>query len=198
MLWESTLANFLGSLGAAAVVWLMVTRLYEFPRSKREKRELVSVAYALILRELEAAAVYCNDLLQMKPDEITVSLPITQAWETLHSTEAFKFFPPGVSEKLVGCYSLLLKLKKHIELTHMFLFGEQFPMSGGENPYGRLRQGINRLADPVAREIIRLQMEFDALLRDELAKFSKKEKELYDEAYRRVGGVAQIGPKPTG
>lgn len=193
MLWESTLANFLGSLGAAAVVWLVVTRLYELPRSKREKRELISVAYALIRRELEAATVYCNDLLQMGPDQISVSLPVTQAWETLHSMEAFKFFPPRVSEKLVGCYSLLFKLRKHIELTHMFLFGEKFPIAG-ENPYSHLRHGTTALATPVARDIIRVQKEFDALLRDELAKFSRKERESFNEAYRGVAQIGQIGP----
>jgi hypothetical protein len=110
--WQNALANFLGSLLAATVLWFVITKWYELPKSKRENRELLAVSYGLFKRELDAAVSYCAGLKGAGPDQVSVSLPITQAWETLHSTEAFKYISPVISEKLVKCYSMIFRLKQ--------------------------------------------------------------------------------------
>jgi len=184
--WQNALANFLGSfLGsvlAAALLWLVVTWLYELPKSKREKRELLAMSYGLIQRELEAAAAYCEEMGNRKPTQISVALPITQAWETLHSTEAFRYIPPRISEKLVKCYSLLFRLRKDVELEHMFLFGEKLPMTD-PNSYGQLRQGTHKLSLEVAAEVVKMVEDLRKLLGEEILKMTAREKQVFDEAY---------------
>jgi hypothetical protein len=46
--------------------------------------------YALIKRELDACSRLRQDYMNAPVVEISASGPITQAWETLHSMEAFK------------------------------------------------------------------------------------------------------------
>jgi hypothetical protein len=192
---SSAAANFLGSLLAAAVVWWLITRFYELPRTRGEKKELLAVSYALIKRELEAASQYCSEFLASRDDQLEIALPITQGWETLHSTEAFKFLPPTITEKLVAIYSLLFRLRKDIELTHMLIFGESFPMTG-ENPYRRLRQGTTKLAKGVASEVQVVQTQINALLQKEFDSFGAREKEIFAQAYRTSVGTDR--PKSTG
>src|ERR1022692_2305303 len=119
MFLKNVFANFLGSLAAAIAVWWLVTRVYEISRSKRNKNELLAISYALIKREIDAASHFCQDHVRARIDEISASGPITQAWETLHSMEAFKYFSPTLSAKLVKYYSLLFRLKANLEMEQM-------------------------------------------------------------------------------
>ncbi len=179
MLWENTLANFLGSLLAAGLLWLFITRLYELPRSKKERRELLASSYGLIKREIEAASGYCEAMSKKRPEEVSASVPITQAWETLHSTEAFRFFPPKISQRLVKCYSLLFRLKKNIELTHMLLLGQQLT----KDPYWQLRARTEQLAIGIAFEVIHMCRGIQELLDEEVRKLPQREKSIFEEAY---------------
>jgi hypothetical protein len=181
---QSALANFVGSFLAAMLIWFLITRTYELSKSKKEKRELLATSYALIKREIDAASTYCDEHTQARPDQVSASGPITQVWDTLHSMEAFKYFPPTVSEKLVKYYSLLFRLKKNIDFEQMLLLGEVMPLSG-DNPYRTLRERTNALDRQVANEVIRLTPVLQATLDNEIEKLKSREKRIFDKAYEK-------------
>jgi len=182
MFWQNALANFFGSLCAAALVWLFVTTIYELPRSKKDKRELLAVSYGLIRRELDSALDYCVALLHSRPDEISAVTPVTQAWETLHSTESFKYFPPRLTERLVMCYSLLFRLKQHVE-NAQFLFMTQ-PTSPSADPARlRVRSQSDQFARQVARESQEIVKGLQILIEKEVSKFDKERRQIFEDSY---------------
>lgn len=193
MFWQSTVADFLGSALAGLLLWWLVTRLYDLPKSRKEKREVVAVAYGLIERELKSASIYCEDLRGSGPDKLSAVPPITQAWETLHSTEAFKFFPAEITEKLVGCYSLIFRLSKDIELSQRLFLSEGLCPAGEKQSLERLqrlRGQTDTFTKQIAETILQVHGEFDTLLKKEVNKMSASERDLFDKASQTVGDDA--------
>ncbi|HKM82447.1 MAG TPA: hypothetical protein VJY15_15990 [Candidatus Acidoferrum sp.] len=182
MFWKEALANFVGSLSAAIVVWFLVTRFYELPRSKGEKRELLAISYGLIKRELDAALQYCVDLLQSRPGEIYAVFPVTQAWDTLHSIETFRYLPPRVSEKLVMCYSLLFRLKGHVEFRQWLFLSNTSP-SAKEVLSLRMRSQADQFAKQVARESQEIVKRLLKLIDAEVSELDEKQRRIFQETY---------------
>ena len=191
MFWQSAAADFLGSVLAGLLLWGLVTRFYDLPKSRKENGRTVAVAYALIKRELKAASIYCEDLKTASPDEISMSPPITQAWETLHSTEAFKLFPVSVTEKLVGCYSLVFRLSSNIELIQKFFLCAKIS-ANAEDYFKTLRARANNYIIQIALEILQINQEFYDLLDSELKRMTKTERDAFDNAYQRVGKEQRV------
>lgn len=182
MFWKEALANFVGSLSAAVVVWFLVTRFYELPRSKGEKRELLAISYGLIKRELDAALQYCVDLLLSRPDEISAVIPVTQAWETLHSIEAFRYLPPRVAEKLVMCYSLLFRLKGQVEFRQWLFLSDTSP-STGDVRGSRVRSQADQFAKQVAREAQEIVKRLLKLIDAEVSQLDEEQQRAFQETY---------------
>src|SRR2546426_5499173 len=147
--WGGVLANFLGSVLAAILIWITITWFYEVPRTRTQKHELLAVSYALLRRELQAAAQYCAQLIESNDDQVSIAVPITQSWEVLHSTEALRYLPPTVVEKVVALYSMLFRMRRNIELTQLLMLGEAFPQVG-ENRFRILRLRTTEIARQVA------------------------------------------------
>ncbi len=185
MFWLNALGNFFGSLAAALVIWGLVTLFYELPRSKKERRELLLVSYALAEYELQVGSTYCQGLLALPQNQIPLSIPVTQGWEILHSTGAFRAFPLQISEKLLAYYSLLFRVTKQIELAHMFQMGVMLPMSG-QNPYANQLQQALRSARQVAGSVPVVNNQFQELLNGQIELFGRKEKMIFDEARTRM------------
>src|SRR5258707_14671090 len=184
MFLQSALANFLGSLLAALFTWFLVTRFYEISRSKKAKDELLAVSYALIKREIDACSGLCREHVNAPITHISASGPITQAWETLHSTEAFKYFSPRLSEKLVKYYSLIFRLKVNIEFSQMLFAMHGTPVAGA-SPMAVVQQRLRGLENKVCRDLERLESQLRSVLDGEVSKLSKKEKVIFKEAYER-------------
>ena|SRR5258707_6380051 len=184
MFFQNALANFLGSFIAAIVTWFLVTRFYEISRSKKAKGELLAVSYALILREIDACSILCREHTGAAPSCISASGPVTQAWETLHSTEAFKYFSHKLSEKLVKYYSLIFRLKANIELSQLLFAMHGTPVAGA-SPMAVVQQRLRGLENKVCRDLERLESQLRSVLDGEVSKLSKKEKVIFKEAYER-------------
>jgi hypothetical protein len=184
MLLQNILANFLGSLLAALVVWFCVTRIYEFSRSKKDKNELLAVSYALIKREIDACAGFCRGHLKATPTQISASGPITQAWETLHSMEAFKYFSPRLSEKLVKYYSMIFRLRANVEMMQMLFANRGVPVAGAD-PMAGVLQRLRNIENQVCTELLSLEPSLQAALEVEISKLGKRQKTIFDEAYEK-------------
>lgn len=184
MFLQNAVANFIGSLGAAVVVWFLVTRVYDISRSKRNRNELLAVSYALIKREIDASSQLCRDHVRANIDQISASGPITQAWETLHSTEAFKYFSPELSEKLVKYYSLLFRLKANIEMEQMLFANRGVPVPGAD-PMAGVLQGLRTLQNQVCTELLSLETQLQSALDDAVSKLGKREKGMFERAYEK-------------
>jgi hypothetical protein len=179
---SNALANFLGSVLAALLIWLSVKWAYDLPKSRKDRQALLALSYALIKREIEAATGYCEEHLKATIDQMSASGPITQTWEALHSMEAFKVFPPEVSKHLVKYYSLLFRLQKNVDLERMLLFGEMLPQVG-ENLFRRLRERTADADKQVCREVLDLTPKLQSVLNREIARLRGREKRLFLEAY---------------
>ena len=184
MFLQSALANFLGSLLAALFTWFLVTRFYEISRSKKAKDELLAVSYALIKREIDACSGLCREHVNAPITHISASGPITQAWETLHSTEAFKYFSPSLSEKLVKYYSLIFRLKVNIEFSQMLYATKGMPVPGAD-PMAGVWQRLRELEKRVCGDLISLESQLRSVLDSEVSKLSDREKSIFKEAYEQ-------------
>jgi hypothetical protein len=184
MFLENAFANFLGSLAAAVVVWWLVTRVYEISRSKRNKNELLATSYALIKREIDAASQLCQDHVRASVNQISASGPITQAWDTLHSMEAFKYFSPTLSEKLVKYYSLLFRLKANLEMEQMLFANHGVPVPGAD-PMASVHQRLRGLENHLCTELLSLETQLQSVLDNAVSKLGKKEKCMFEEAYEK-------------
>ncbi|MGB2679537.1 MAG: hypothetical protein WAN12_20835 [Candidatus Acidiferrum sp.] len=184
MFWQNAFANLLGSFAAALFTWFLVTRVYEISRSKKAKGELLAVSYALILREIDACSILCREHIDGAPSHISASGPITQAWETLHSTEAFKYFSHRLSEKLVKYYSLVFRLKANIELSQLLFAMHGIPVAGA-SPMAAVQQRLRSLENQVCMDLNRLELQLRSVLDGEVSNLSKKEKIIFKEAYER-------------
>jgi hypothetical protein len=182
MFLQSTFANFLGSFMAALVTWLVVARVYDISRSKKTKDELPAVSYALIKREIDACSGFCRQLINAQPTEILASGPITQAWQTLHSMEAFKYFPPKLSEKLVKYYSLIFRLKANIEMSQMLYATAGVPVPGAD-PMAGVQQRLRNLEDGVCKDLIALELQVRSVLDCEVSRLKTKGRRIFKEAY---------------
>ena len=182
--WQSALANFLGSLAAAFLIWFLVTRVYDISKSKKDRGELLATSYALIKREIEAAKGYCEEHMGATLDQISASGPITQAWETVHSMEAFKIFPPKVCEKLVKYYSLLFRLKANVEMMQMLFANRGMPVPGAD-PIAGVLQRLRDIENQVCKELLSLEPQLQSALDGEVSKLPKRGKTIFDEAYER-------------
>src|SRR5208283_1383781 len=182
MFWQNALANLVGSFIAALLTWLWVSRVYEISRSKKAKGELLAVSYALILREIDACSVLCREHIGAAPSQISASGPITQAWETLHSTEAFKYFSHRLSEKLVKYYSLVFRLKANIELSQMLFAMHGTPVAGAST-MASVQQRLRSLENQVCIELNGLESHLRPVLDGEVSKLNEKERIIFKEAY---------------
>jgi hypothetical protein len=184
MFLKNVFANFLGSLAAAVVAWYLVTRFYEISRSKRNKNELLAVSYALIKREIDAASQLCQDHISARSGQISASGPITQAWETLHSMEAFKYFSPTLSEKLVKYYSLVFRLKENVRMSQMLFANRGVPVPGAD-PMAGVSQKLRGLENQVCKELLSLESQLQSALDNAVSKLGKREKGMFEEAYEK-------------
>jgi hypothetical protein len=184
MFWQNALANFVGSFIAALFTWFLVTRFYEISRSKRAKGELLAVSYALILREIDACSILCREHLNATATHISASGPITQAWESLHSTEAFKYFSHRVSEKLVKYYSLIFRLKADIELSQLLFAMHGTPVAGA-SAMAAVQQQLRRMENEVCIGLNRLEPQLRSVLDGEISKLNERERIIFEEAYER-------------
>ncbi|HEV1993295.1 MAG TPA: hypothetical protein VGR03_03090 [Candidatus Acidoferrum sp.] len=183
MFWRNALANFVGSVAAAGFLWFLVTRFYELPRSRKQARELVSMSYALLKFELVFNELYCRELLRVELGRIPAGFPVTQGWETLHSTEAFRYLPPSITGKLIVIYSLLFRLRGNVEFVHRLLLEERRPIDG-PNPYSILLVEVSNLTKQVAEKILIAQSAFAQVLQNEIDKLSAEDKKVFDQAYQ--------------
>jgi hypothetical protein len=190
MFLQNALANFLGSLFAAMVTWFLVTRFYEISRSKKAKDELLAVSYALIKREIDACSEFCRSHLGATINQISASGPITQAWETLHSTEAFRYFSPKLSEKLVKYYSLVFRLKANIEMMQLLYATGGAPVAGA-SPMAGVLQRLRSLEHEVCVEMLKLEPQLQSVLTGEIGKLADGQKDVFNEAYEKRPGSAQ-------
>jgi hypothetical protein len=184
MFLKNAFANFLGSLAAAVVVWWLVTRVYEVSRSKRSTNELLAISYALIKREIDAASQWCKDHVKAGIDELSASGPITQAWETLHSMEAFKYFSPTLSEKLVKYYSLLFRLKANVELEQNIFASHGVPLAGAD-PMAGVLQTLRGLENEVCSNLLDLEARLQPALDHAVSMLGKREKAMFAKAYEK-------------
>jgi len=53
---ESAAGNFVRSFAAGGLIFLLVQKYYELPKTKTEIRELLAVFYGLVKREIDAAS----------------------------------------------------------------------------------------------------------------------------------------------
>jgi hypothetical protein len=189
MFLENMLANFLGSLAAALVLWLLVTNVYEISRSKKNKDDLMGVSYGLIKREIDAASQFCRDHVSAGIDYISANGPITQAWETLHSMEAFKYFPPTLSEKLVKYYSLLFRLKENVEMEQMLFANRGVPVPGAD-PMAVVQQNLRSRENLVCRDLLSLESRLQSAIDSEVLKLGKTGRHIFEEAYEKRPGRA--------
>jgi hypothetical protein len=180
--WPNALANFVGSIVAAAFLWILVTRLYELPRSRKQVKELVSVSYALVKFELFFNELYCKELIK-ETGQIAMGLPVTQGWEVLHSTEAFRYLPPQVTGRIIMLYSLLFRLRGNVEFIHRVLMEEGHPIMG-QNPYAKLRAEALSLTKQVAVKVLAAQAAFSQVLQNEIDKLSGNEKAIFNQTYQ--------------
>jgi len=187
--WQSALANFVGSVAAAGLLWFVVTRFYELPRSRKQTRELLSVSYAIVKFEMLFNELYCRELIE-KPGQSPAGFPVTQGWETLHSTEAFRQLPPPIAGKLVLIYSLLFRLHGNIEFVHRLVLEEWRPLIG-PNPYSKLRAEVSGFARQVAEKILTAQAAFARALQNEIDMLSDDEKRTFEQAFQ----LYQVGAK---
>ena len=192
---QNAFANFLGSLLAALVTWFLVTRFYEISRSKKAKSELLAVSYALIKREIDACSILCREHLKASVDQISASGPITQAWETLHSMEAFKYFSAMLSEKLVKYYSLIFRLKANIELSQTLFATRGMPVAGAE-PMAAVKQRLRHLENDVCRGLVGLESQLRVVLDCEISRLGEKEMSIFKQAYEEPSSAEQeAGPE---
>ncbi len=182
MFLQSTFANFLGSFVAAILTWWLVAHVYEISKSKTAKDELLAVSYALIKRELDACSRLCRDYMNAPVAEISASGPITQAWETLHSMEAFKYFSPKLSEKLVKYYSMIFRLKANIEMSRMLYATTGVPVPGADQ-MARVWQRLRELERRLCGELIGLEPQLRVVLDCEVSRLKTKGKRIFKEAY---------------
>lgn len=189
MFWQSALANFVGSIAAAGLLWFVVTRFYELPRSRKQTRELLCVSYALVKFEMVFNELYCKELIR-EPGRIPAGFPVTQGWETLHSTEAFRHLPPLITGKLIVIYSLLFRLHGNIEFVHRLILEEGRPVIG-PNPYLSLRAEVSNFTLQVAEKILTAQAAFKRALQNEIDKLTGDEKRVFDQAFQ----LYQVGTK---
>ncbi len=182
MFFQNALANFLGSFLAAIATWFLVTRFYDISRSKKAKGELLAVSYALIKREIDACSILCREHVKAPMSYISASGPITQAWETLHSTEAFKYFSPVLSEKLVKYYSLIFRLKANIELSQTLFATRGIPVAGAD-PMAAVQQRLRHLENEICRNLVSLEPQLRAVLDGEISRLGEKERSIFKQAY---------------
>jgi len=184
MFWQNALSNFVGSFIAALFTWFLVTRIYEISRSKRATGELLAVSYALILREIDACSMLCRRHIDAAASVISASGPITQAWETLHSTEVFKYFSHKLSEKLVKYYSLIFRLKANIELSQLLFAMHGTPVAGA-SPMAAVQQRLRSLENQVCTELNGFEPQLRSVLDCEISKLSSKQQIIFREAYEK-------------
>ena len=180
--WGSALANFVGSFAAAGLIFLVVKRYYELPKTKAEAHRLLAVSYGLIKREIDAASFACEELLKFRPDQMSASGPITQAWETLQSMGTFKYISPQLSEKLVKYYSLLFRLQANIELEHKLYVNLTDAPSTANAPL-QAPGNIRAIEHALCLELRELEPRLRRALEDEIEKLGKDEKKIFNEAY---------------
>jgi|SRR5882762_6605347 len=184
MFFRDAFANFIGSLLAALVTWFLVARIYEISRSKKDKGELLAVSYALIKREIDACSQYCREHLKATITEISASGPITQAWETLHSTEAFKYFSPRLSEKLVKHYSLVFRLKANVEMAQMIFATRGVPAAGAGSIVA-VQQRLREFENRVCQDLIALEPQLLSVLDSEVLRLGNGQRVIFEEAYEK-------------
>lgn len=182
MFWASALANFAGSVAAAGLIWFVVTRFYELPRSRKQVRELLSVSYALCKFELVFNQLYCKEVKDKGEGQVAAGFPVTQAWEVLHSTGAFRYLPPQVTGKLVMVYSLLFRLRGNMEFIHAVFLKEGSPPLG-PNAYTSLRAELSNLTRQVAEKVLKAQDAFAQVLQLEIDGLSPSEKRMFNQAF---------------
>jgi len=155
------------------------------------------VSYALVKFELVFNELYCDELISVESGRIPAGFPVTQGWETLHSTEVFRHLPPPVTGKILLIYSLLFRLRGNIEFLHRILLEEQRPIVG-PNPYSRLRAEVSNFTTQVAEKVLAAQNAFAQVLQDEIDKLSADEKKIFDQAYQLYqAGTRKNTPKAT-
>ena len=120
----------------------------------------------------------CRDHLNAKIDQISASGPITQAWETLHSMEAFKYF------SLVKHYSLLFRLKENLEMERMLFANRGVPVPGADTMAGVI-QRLRGLENGVCHELIELEPQLQSALNEAVSKLVKREKDMFDAAFEK-------------
>ncbi len=182
MFWANALANFAGSVAAAALLWFVVTRFYELPRSRKQVRELLSVSYAICKFELVFNKLYCKEVNDESEGHVPAGFPVTQAWEVLHSTGAFRYMPPQVTGKLTMVYSLLFRLRGNVEFIQAVFLKEGGSLDG-PNPYTSLRTELSNLTRQVAAKILNAQDAFEQVLQVEIDKLGPSEKRIFNRAY---------------
>ncbi len=183
------ICEFCRSVAAAGLLWFVVTRFYELPRSRKQTRELLSVSYAFVKFEMVFNELYCKELIR-EPGGIPAGFPVTQGWDTLHSTEAFLHLPPLITGKLIVIYSLLFRLRGNIEFVHRLILEEGRPVVG-PNPYSILRAEVSNFTKQVAEKILTAQAAFARALQNEIEKLTGDEKRIFDQAYQ----LYQVGTK---
>jgi hypothetical protein len=181
--WGRALANFLGSFADAALIFLLVQWIYELPRSKAEVRKLLAVSYGLIKRELDAASGACTELLSTPSHELPAAGPITQAWETLQSTGAFKYFSPQLSESLVKYYSLLFRMKANIELEQAMYVNRPLAVPLANAPPWVAPGNIRAIERGVCLELHEIEPRLRDALEAEIAKLDTDERKIFDDTY---------------
>jgi hypothetical protein len=181
---RDALANFLGALFAAFFIWVLITRFYEISRTKKATNELLAVSYALIKREIDDCSTFCRGHLNATISEISASGPITQAWETLHSTGAFRYFSPRLSEKLVKHYSLVFRLKANVEFAQILFATHGVPVAGA-SPLAGVLQRLHVLENGVCTQLLSADVEPQALLGHEISRLADKQQSIFKQAYEK-------------
>ena len=185
---ESAIANLVGSFFAGVLILLLAKNFYELPKSKKEAQGLLAVSYGLIKREIDAASEACKGLIGAPAHELPASGPITQAWETLHSMGAFRYFSPKLSEKLVKYYSLLFRLNANIEFEQALYLSKSNPVPDVISPPG-IAGNTRALEIQVCTELNALEPQLRAALEAEIAKLRPREGQIFSDAYEKM-------PKP--
>lgn len=191
MFWQNALANFIGSIAAAAFLWFVITRFYELPRSRKQTKELLSVSYALVRFELVFNELYCRELMDAESGRVPAGFPVTQGWETLHSTEAFRHLPPLITGRLILIYSLIFRLRANVEFLHSVLL-EEGRLTARPNAYSTLGAEVYGFTKQVAEKVLTNQKVFNDVLDSEINKLSAEEKRVFHQAYLLYEAEARI------
>jgi hypothetical protein len=179
-------ANFVGSFFAAWLIFLIVKRYYELPKNKTEVHELLALSYALIKRELSAAAGACAELLTTPTDQLPAAGPITQAWETVQSMGTFRYFSPQLSERLVKYYSLLFRMKANIELEQALYVNRPLAVPLSNAPPWVAPGNIRAIERGVCLELRALEPRLRDALEAQIAELRPGERKIFEEAYERM------------